>query len=146
MLSYHDHLALLDVVAPLYLVHSLPIFRDKLHKSKRIVLIPKCYIEIELNFLKEITSGWSLETRHSCKTCFNQYDISNDTYYLYIYKIFALNFVKRLHKSPGLEMLKNVTSSDVTTETRSSKIGNYWFKNTQLYRMSIMLSLERHQK
>ena len=45
--------------APFILFILLPIFRTKLPNSKRIVLVPKCYIinEIALNFLNEITNA-----------------------------------------------------------------------------------------
>ena len=56
--------------APFTLFTLLPLFSDKLPNSKRIVMVPKCYIEIDLNFLKWITNGCSSETHHSCITCF----------------------------------------------------------------------------
>ena len=58
------------------------------------------------------------------KHVFEQYNILNDTYPLWLCEIFAIKFAKRRHKSPGLEMLKNVMGSDVVTDTRFSKIGN----------------------
>ena len=108
---------------PFILFILLPIFRDKFSDAKRRVRVPKWYIDS--NFLNQITNGCSSETRHSHKTCFKPYDTPNDTYSLCICEIFAINFAKRRHNSPGLEMLKNVTSSDVVTEIRSSIIGNY---------------------
>ena len=36
------------------------------------------------------------------------------------------NIRNKLRKSPGPEILKNITGSDVVTETRSSKTGNYY--------------------
>ena len=51
------------------------------------------------------------------KHVFKQYNIPND--------IFVTSITKRQRKSPGLEILKNVVGSDVVTETRISKIGNY---------------------
>ena len=43
--------------APFILLIPLPIFRDMLPNSKSIVLVPKFYIEIYLNFLKWITNS-----------------------------------------------------------------------------------------
>ena len=93
--------------------------------SKRIVLVPKCYVLIDSNFLNWITNGCSPETCHSRKTCFKPYNIPNDRCAWCLCEIFAINFAKRRRNSPWLEMLKNVTSSDVVMETRDSKIGNY---------------------
>ena len=54
------------------------------------------------------------------KHIFKQYNILHYTYSIYLCETFALNFVKQRHKSPGIEMLKNVMGSDVVTETRFS--------------------------
>ena len=56
------------------------------------------------------------------KHVFKQYNIPNDTYSC-LWGIFAINFVKRRRKSPGLEM-KNAMGSDVVTKTKISKIEN----------------------
>ena len=55
------------------------------------------------------------------KHAFKQNNILNDTYSLCLCEIFAINFAKRRRISPGLEMLKNVSASDVETETKFSK-------------------------
>ena len=67
----------------------------------------------------------SSETHHSCKTCFKQYSIPDDTYALCLCEIFAINYAKRRRKYPGLEMLKNVMGSDFETDTKIAKTGNY---------------------
>ena len=61
----------------------------------------------------------------SVKHVFKPYNIPNHTYLLCLCEIFLINFAKRRRESPRLEMLKNVTGSDVVTEAGSSKIGNY---------------------
>ena len=64
----HSHLVLFNVITSPLSCALLSIFRDKFPYFKRLVLVPKSYTEIDLNFLKEITNGCSSETRHSCKT------------------------------------------------------------------------------
>ena len=59
------------------------------------------------------------------KHVFIQYNVPNNSYSSRLCEIFTINFAKRLRKSPGLEMLKNVMGSDVVTGIRISKIGNY---------------------
>ena len=59
------------------------------------------------------------------KHVFKPYNIPNDTCSRCLCEIFAINFAKRRRNSPWLEMLKNVTSSDVVMKTRGSKVGNY---------------------
>ena len=51
------------------------------------------------------------------KHVFKPHNIPNDTYSLCLCEIFTINFAKQRHKSPGLEMLKNVMGFDVVTET-----------------------------
>ena len=56
--------------APFIWFTLLLLFREKLPNSKRTMLVPECYIAIDLNFLKEMTNDCSSETRHPCKLCF----------------------------------------------------------------------------
>ena len=74
-------------VTPIIFSTLLSIF--KLPNPKLVVLVPKPYSDIDLNF------QW-LQFR---------------------------KFAKRRRKSPGIEMLKNVTGSDVVTETKFYKKG-----------------------
>ena len=54
------------------------------------------------------------------KHVFKQYNMPCDTYALCLCEISAINSAKRRRKSPGLEMLRNVTVSDAVMETTGS--------------------------
>ena len=106
-----------DVVTPLISVFPLiPIYREKVPNSKRRVLVPKYYTASDDNFLSHKTNRRRSSERNRLSHIFKPNNVPNDAQSMFLYEILAKNFLSRRPISPGIEMLKNVTGSDVVIQ------------------------------